>query len=598
VHSLATFRVLDPACGSGNFLYVAFRELYALDTQVVARMQGEFPSAKEIGWGSGISTLNFYGIDTNRFAVELAKVTLNIAKKIAFEERRQKVADASAQGELDIDPSLPLDNLEKNIVCADALFTPWPEVDAIVGNPPILGGIKIREEKGRDYLEHLQNAFPMVNGRADYCAYWFRRAHDRLLPGGRAGLLGTSGIRVGWAREASLDYIAAQGGTITNAVSSVLWPGDAALDVSMVNWIKASLVGPHELIVDGETHELARIPTHLQLGADVGSAQQIRANLDRRTTMGVEFGHEAFRSPAARDFSRADVRDQDCIRPVATGDDLLRGKLENAPDYCVHLVAYATENAAVSAGGPAFEHLRRHVYPNLKERAESGQATQHYERFLATWWHPRWPRSEFFASLGSKRRFVASSRVQARPVYAFLSVRFVPTNTMYAFAFDDDYSFGVIQSTAHWRWTVAKGGKVRRDIDYRKEVWTTFPWPQDVGETTVVRVGAAARELRATRDRLMAENGWSLRDLHRAAEVDGPHPLKDAQRALDEAVTEAYGMPADQEVTEFLLELNQCLVEDEAEGRTVTGPGLPPGFDPKDPRWLSDDCIEPPPFPE
>ncbi|HEY4120605.1 MAG TPA: hypothetical protein VGM56_22225 [Byssovorax sp.] len=96
----------------------------------------------------------------------------------------------------------------------------------------------------------------------------------------------------------------------------------------------------------------------------------------------------------------------------------------------------------------------------------------------------------------------------------------------------------------------------------------------------------------------MAENGWSLRELHRAAEVDGPHPLKDAQRALDEAVAEAYGMPADQEVTEFLLELNRCLVEDEAEGRAVTGPGLPPGFDPKDPRWLSDDRIEPPPFPE
>ena len=96
----------------------------------------------------------------------------------------------------------------------------------------------------------------------------------------------------------------------------------------------------------------------------------------------------------------------------------------------------------------------------------------------------------------------------------------------------------------------------------------------------------------------MTDNGWSLRALHRAAEVDGPHPLKDAQRALDEAVAEAYGMPSDQEVTEFLLDLNGALVEDEAAGKTVTGPGLPPGLAPKDPRWLSADCIEPPPLEE
>ncbi len=90
-------------------------------------------------WGAGIQTSSFFGIDINPFAVELAKVTLNIAKKIAFDERREFAADIAGQIELDIDPSLPLDNLDKNILCADALFTDWPEVDAIVSNPPFLG---------------------------------------------------------------------------------------------------------------------------------------------------------------------------------------------------------------------------------------------------------------------------------------------------------------------------------------------------------------------------------------------------------------------------------------------------------------------------
>lgn len=119
---LLKFRVLDPACGSGNFLYVAFRELYRLETELLARIR-EFPSAQggsqsRIAWGSGIATTNFYGIDTNPFAVELARVTLNIAKKIAFEERRETVAAVWSQGELEVDPSLPLDNLDANIVCA------------------------------------------------------------------------------------------------------------------------------------------------------------------------------------------------------------------------------------------------------------------------------------------------------------------------------------------------------------------------------------------------------------------------------------------------------------------------------------------------
>lgn len=92
----------------------------------------------------------------------------------------------------------------------------------------------------------------------------------------------------------------------------------------------------------------------------------------------------------------------------------------------------------------------------------------------------------------------------------------------------------------------------------------------------------------------MTDNGWSLRALYQAAEVPGPHPLKTAQAALDDAVRRAYGMPEGQEATEFLLELNKLVAEDEAAGREVQGPGVPRGMNPKDPRLMSEDCIEPP----
>ena len=221
---LGAFRVLDPACGSGNFLYVAYRELYRLESELLGRMHSGYPSAKgKVGWGTAIETTNFFGLDINPFAVELARTTLNIAKKIAFDERQALIKELYDQVELQTDPSLPLDNLNQNILCADALFTQWPEVDAIVGNPPFLGDRKLRGELGDDYSEKVERKFGL--GFVDLCAYWFRLSHDHLSEGGRAGLIATSGIRIGKARKASLDYIVRGGGTITQANSSIPWVG-------------------------------------------------------------------------------------------------------------------------------------------------------------------------------------------------------------------------------------------------------------------------------------------------------------------------------------------------------------------------------------
>jgi hypothetical protein len=189
---------------------------------------------------------------------------------------------------------------------------------------------------------------------------------------------------------------------------------------------------------------------------------------------------------------------------------------------------------------------------------------------------------------------IGCSKILARPIFAFLSSAFVHNDTMMVFALADDYSFGIMQSRLHWEWTRAKGSKVRADIQYTTSVWRTFPWPQDPTDAQVAGVAAAGRALRRARAELMDQNGWSLRQLHQAAEVEGPHPLKDAQAALDGAVRDAYGVPSDQDPITFLLELNQLVAEDEEQGRKIRGPGLPEHLDPKDPRWMSGDCIAPP----
>nr|WP_244982217.1 DNA methyltransferase [Corallococcus exercitus] len=195
---LGRYRVLDPACGSGNFLYVAFRELKRLETDVLLSIRSSYKgkTAKSVLQGS-VSVTQFFGFDVLPFATELAKVTLMLAKELALKEARPLLDDG--QGTFDLDTGLPLENLDSNIVCADALLTDWPKVDAIIGNPPYQSKNKAQEELGRDYMGLLDEKF-QIPGRADFCVYFFRKAHDEMLPGTRAGLVGTNTIRQNYSR--------------------------------------------------------------------------------------------------------------------------------------------------------------------------------------------------------------------------------------------------------------------------------------------------------------------------------------------------------------------------------------------------------------
>lgn len=137
---LMKFRVLDPACGSGNFLYVAFREMARLDLRIMSRLQetlstGEFQ--KRAPTSMIISPKQFFGLDVDPFGVELAKVTLMVAKKLALDEGADALGVTQEQMALGGSDELPLDNLDDNIRREDALFAKWPEIDAIIGTPPI-----------------------------------------------------------------------------------------------------------------------------------------------------------------------------------------------------------------------------------------------------------------------------------------------------------------------------------------------------------------------------------------------------------------------------------------------------------------------------
>ena len=146
------------------------------------------------------------------------------------------------------EPVLPLVDLS-GIQTGDALAMPWPETDCIIGNPPFLGSQHLRGARGDTYIDWLKSTFKV--GVKDYCVYWFRRAHNHLKPGQRAGLVGTNSISQNRARSASLEYVVANDGVITDAVSSQKWPGEANVHVSLVNWVKRPASPPPAFTLDG-----------------------------------------------------------------------------------------------------------------------------------------------------------------------------------------------------------------------------------------------------------------------------------------------------------------------------------------------------------
>jgi SAM-dependent methyltransferase len=256
---LYTFTVLDPACGSGNFLYIAYRELKRIEAELTQRIAQAASRRERDQMAFGfVTSKQFFGMDIIPFAVELAKVTLTLAHKLAIDELHVE------------EKALPLDNLDENIRCVDALIsptsevratpegrppiamggrpdsvrTPWPRADVIIGNPPFLGAKRLKPERGAVYVNAVRELYPEVPGMADYCVYWIRRAHDHMQEAtvddpfrGRAGLVGTQNIRNNQSRVGGLDHVV-KSGTIVEAVDNQPWSGEANVHVSIANWVK------------------------------------------------------------------------------------------------------------------------------------------------------------------------------------------------------------------------------------------------------------------------------------------------------------------------------------------------------------------------
>ncbi|MBI4936593.1 MAG: class I SAM-dependent DNA methyltransferase [Actinobacteria bacterium] len=576
---MSQLRILDPACGCGNFLYIAYREMRRLERRVTARIEERRRGRGKRGiFGlSLISADHFHGIDINPFAVEIAKVTLMIAKQLSAQE-------------LDDDQQvLPLENLDGNFTVGDALFMEWPKFDACIGNPPYLGRRRIIEERGAAYSAQLAERFPNVSGVSDYVSYWFQLAHDKMPDAGRAGLVGTNSIREGSSRSASLDYILDNGGVITDAVSSLKWDGDAKVNVSIVNWAKSDSGKPKVLWLDEAKRRILtpEINSALSAALDLRAAGKIDANIEpKRCFQGQTPGHRGFVIEDASVAADLSVAGSAVIHPFMTGDDL-----NDSGRPARWIIDFPHEDAGLAraANAPAFSLIKETVLRDredkarFEEEANTGilkrnpraRVNWHHRNFLNKWWQLSYRRSALMDALGSETRYLALSRyaVSDRPsIYAFVDPMIHPADKMMAFLFDDEYSFGVLSSSLHRLWFEHRCTTLGQAVSYTsRTVFDTFPWPQQPTQGVIediVSIAVKIMEHRQARN----DAGLSLGQQYDALRVPGKNILRDLHMRLDAAVMRAYGLNASDDPLAGLLSLNLALTEP---GRSTAA--LPPG---------------------
>ncbi|MDB9320100.1 class I SAM-dependent DNA methyltransferase [Nodularia spumigena] len=613
---LINFTVLDPACGSGNFLYVAYREIKRLEANLLNKIHENFSlrSTSSIGTISLVKTTQFYGLDIKPFAVELAKVTLMIAKKLALDEENQLLHVAQMSLPLELDRALPLDNLNQNIYCDDALFCDWVKADVIIGNPPYQSKNKMQQEYGVTYVSQVREKYKEVPGRADYCVYWFRRTHDALKDGGRAGLVGTNTIRQNYSREGGLDYIVNNGGTITEAVSTQVWSGSAVVHVSIVNWIKGEELGGKKLYTQlgdakdspWEIVEVEQINSSLSVKLDVSQAKKLAININSGACyQGQTHGHEGFLLTAqeAAIMIRQSKNNAEVIFPYLIADELIGGKppipqryvIDFHPRDLITSKKYSALFTRVEAMVlPTRENAAKEEQKRNKEllqKSPKSRVNRHHQNFLSKWWLLSYPRAELIEKIKNIPRYVACARVTKRPIFEFISSSIRPNDAIQVFPLSDDYSFGILQSDIHWQWFNERCSTLKADFRYTSNtVFDSFTFPQSPTLSQVKKVALAAVKLRQLRQQIMTDNKFSLRELYRTLELPGKNRLRTAHEELDRAVREAYGMKPKEDPLQFLLELNFAVADREAKNLPVIAPGLPPCVtNPSE--FITDDCV-------
>lgn len=623
---LRGLRFLDPACGSGNFLYVTMHTVKRIEVEVLNEL-ADLTGALELRYQE-VDPSQFWGIEVKPWAREIAELTLWIGfhqfwrqhhavqpeepllrdtgtlenrdailawDGIRHDVRRDRpdptprVRD-HITGDMVPDPAARLPYLE-HLAARPAA---WPNADFIIGNPPYLGAQRHREVFGDGYVEALRAAYPDVPDGADLVMYWWFRAAQAVASGQtiRAGLITTNSI-VQTQNRSVVSAASDRGARVTWAIPDHVWyeGGDGAevrvamtvvakepARATLVTVERVERVRGHVPILS--TTEVPSLNPDLTAFADVATASTVplRSNAGLAFRGVYAMGDGFFLDgEEARELLAMDPRHSQVIRRIRNGKDL------TARPRDVFLIDFALMSEEEAREYPVvFDLVRARVKP--VRDANAMPARRNY------WWRLGSPGREVREATRGLERYIVTAMTAKHRTFHFVSADMLPDQGVVAIASDDAYVLGVLSSRFHRLWALAAGGRmgVRHTPRYNNAVcFTPYPFPdasvalrREVAQIAEAierhRSAAMLREDSITVMRMydaiaaVAQNAPLNATLRRVYQLAACATLAEMHSRLDALVADCYGWPQelqDSQVLEQLVNLHDERAQEEANGR-------------------------------
>lgn len=461
LEELKEFKVLDPACGSGNFLYLALRTLKDIEHRV--NLEAETLGLHRQQDVTGPH--NVLGIELNEFAAELARVTVWIG------ELQWRLQHGYA---FKTNPILePLDCIETRdaIVNADGTEAQWPQSTVVVGNPPFLGTKKMRREVGDEYTERLRDAYKgRVVGFADLVCYWFEKARAKIVAGelGAAGLVATDSLRGGMNRKV-LDDID-ETATIYEAWSSLPWVNEgASLQVCLVAFASKAFEAPPRL--NGVA--VTKINSDLSSGANLTTANVLEENQGAAYYTTVKAGPFDIAGDVARAWlalpNPSGKSNADVVKPWANG----KGVIERPKDKWI--VDFGTHMSVSDAS--RYEAPFGYVVETVKPLRDHNPRASYKKH----WWLLAEPIPQLRKALAGLPRYLVVLGTAKHRIFTWMHESVLPDHALIAFARADDTTFGILQSRFHVIWSLQLGTALDDRPRYTPTTsFDTFPFPPGI----------------------------------------------------------------------------------------------------------------------
>jgi hypothetical protein len=631
-HELCHLRILDPACGSGNFLYVTMEHLKRLEGEVLDLLQefGDSQYLLELDRHT-VDPHQFLGLEINPRAAAIAEVVLWIGylqwhfktrgrvmpaqpvlKNFRNIEHRDAILDYDREELVRDDQGRAVtrwDGHSMRVDFATGRDVPeetkrvelyryikprpakWPDADFIIGNPPFIGVKRLRDRLRSGYVEALWAAYPKMPHSAEFVMYWWQRAAYLVRSGKvkRFGLISTNSLPQTFNRRVVAAHLEAKNPlSLTFAIPDHPWylGGDmAAVRIAMTVGIAGKREGQLLRVVNSQRQatqggdelrppQWGLILPNLTIGVNLDEATPLRAGEDL-CGLGVALHGSGFILTPS-EAARLAESGEEVIKPYVNGRDLLH---RPKPKFLIDF-SFLSESEARSKNPAAFQHVVLHVKP---ERDENQR-----DQIKRLWWRFGWERPVLRRALRSLRRFIATTETAKHRTFQFLWNNVLPDHMVICIALDDAFFLGVLSSRIHVTWTLAAGGTLENRPRYNKtRCFDPFPFPNTT-EAQEQTIRDLAEQLDAHRKEVLAEHGdLTLTGLYNVLEkLRSGESLTEKERhihecglvsvmkhlheQIDAAVFDAYGWPRDLSDEEILARL----VELNKERRAQEAKGL------------------------